>query len=177
MQKNIWDPLGIEDSTFWPVKKGEGFMKRMVDCNPKDPKGVGLAVTGGYDLQSGATDCFGGQGVYASAASCLKILHSVLVNDGTLLGKETADLMFRPHLSGEAHASLQGIMGKPETNAWFGQGTPVEMERDWGLGGLLVEESTPGWYGKGTLTWGGGLNSVWVSFEKKNLSIRLVWRQ
>ncbi|MCJ1356258.1 MAG: hypothetical protein MMC33_006252 [Icmadophila ericetorum] len=170
MCENIWKPLGFEDSeaTFWPMARPR-VKERMVDYNPKDPKGAGLACTGGHDGQSTVKDCFGGQGVYSSAPAYLQILHSLLVNDGKLLKPETADLMFQPQLSPEAHASFHAILSNPETNAWFGQGTPVNLNRDFGLGGLLTLESVEGWYGKGTLMWGGGLNSAWFVDRENGL--------
>ncbi|KAJ2958424.1 hypothetical protein NQZ79_g6030 [Umbelopsis isabellina] len=46
MQKRIFDPLGITDGEFSPVTR-EDLRERMVDLNPKDPEGLGIAVMGG----------------------------------------------------------------------------------------------------------------------------------
>ena len=161
MQSCIWEPLAIKDITFWPMKNA-AIQSRMVDYSPRDPNGKGLAVSGGVDIQGDVADCMGGQGGYASAPDYLKILHSILANDEKVLKSVTVDEMFKPHLTEASKQSMQAIMTTPEGNKFFSQITPQDIDRDFGLGGLLVEQDVPNLYGKGTLTWSGGLNSVWV---------------
>ena len=160
MRTHIWQPLGIQDITFWPMKD-PALQARMVDYNPQDPKGRGIAVSGGIDIQAEVTDCMGGQGGYASLPEYVKILQSLLVNDEKILKKASVEEMFRPHLTGASKAALQAAMSSAEDN-FLAALTPHDTERDFGLGGLLVEQDVPGSYGTGTLTWTGGMNSAWV---------------
>ena len=160
MQKRIWQPLDIKDITFWPMKN-PAFQARMVDYSPLDPKGRGLACSGGLDFQGEATDCMGGQGGYASPLDYVKILQSVLANDEKLLKKATVEDMFRPHLTEGSKSAMQALMSSPEGSP-MSPLTPRDAERDFGLGGLFIEQDIPGSFGKGTLTWTGGLNSAWV---------------
>ena len=174
MQTHIWQPLGIKDITFWPMKD-PAFQARMVDFNPLDPKGRGIACSGGADIQGEATECMGGQGGYASLPDYVKILQSILINDEKILKKATVEEMFKPHLTEASKAAMQGIMTGPE-GFFYSQLTPRDTQRDFGLGGLLVEEDVPNLYGKGTLTWSGGINSTWVcklsaSFDGDRLMI------
>ena len=161
MQSHIWGPLGAQDITFWPMKNA-ALQPRMVDYSSRDPKGRGLAVSGGVDFQGEAADCMGGQGGYASAPDYMKILQSIVANDGRLLKTATVDGMFQPHLTEASKQALKAIVASPEGYRFYSHLTPREIERDFGLGGLLVQEDVPGSYGEGTLTWGGGLTLIWV---------------
>ena len=158
-KEHIFGPLGVEPVTFWPMP---GFRDRMVDYNLEDPNGEGLASSLGNRVHLGATACFGGHGGYGTGPSYLAVLESLLRNDGKLVGAEMGEQMCRPHLTLEGKKSLQGLLSSDMGFAWFGQGGRKGSQRDWGYGGLLLEESEPGFNGKNTLTWGGGLNSTWV---------------
>lgn len=42
-------------------------------------------------------------------------------------------------------------------------GTPKDIKKDWGLGGLLVMDDLPDGRKAGTMIWGGAPNLIWVS--------------
>lgn len=162
MQESLFKPLGIRDITFWPRKKG--LDSRMVDLHPDDPTGAGIAVGAGMNVHNNSEACFGGQGLYGAGSEFIKIMSSILANDGKLLKKETVDLMFEPHLPYGGRESMRDFLKTEQGLAWFGCNTPRDALRDWGYGGLLQLEAVEGWpYGAKTLTWGGGVNSAWVS--------------
>lgn len=53
----------------------------------------------------------------------------------------------------------------PHANRLMGALMPLGLEKDHGLGGLLLMEDTPNakWRGKGTMTWSGLPKLFWVS--------------
>jgi hypothetical protein len=42
-------------------------------------------------------------------------------------------------------------------------GTPKNIKKDWGLGGVLVTSDLPDGRKNGTMIWGGAPNLIWVS--------------
>ena len=164
-RKHIWDPVGVTDTTFWPLRS-ENLKDRMVDRNPSDPQGMGLAVLGPAAAEPGSLkDCLGGQGSYSTAPDFIRILHSLLANDGKLLKKETVEtLMFKPQLAPEPSSFLKNLLKTDQGHMLIGHNLPKEVEKSFGFGGLLVEEDIEGWHGAGTLLWGGGANSNWVRY-------------
>ncbi|KAJ5552114.1 beta-lactamase [Penicillium frequentans] len=144
MQQKIFDPLGITDGQFYPVTR-EDLRARLVDLNPDDPDALGRAVLGGGgDMNKRTNGDFGGHGYFLPGADYVKVLQSLLANDGKLLKSATVENMFQNHLNPKA------MVG-------------------YGLGGLLTLENVDGWYGEHTLTWGGGLTFAWFIDRQNNL--------
>lgn len=168
MQKRIFDPLGIDDAQFYPVTR-EDLRARLVDLNPQDPDGVGRAVVGGGgDQNKRSRGDFGGHGLFMTGAGYVKVLRSLLSNDGKLLKTATVDDMFQHHLSPEATAGQQAALAGP-IGFFFRVGLDPGMKAGHGLGGLLTLEDVNGWYGEHTLTWGGGLTLTWFIDRKNGL--------
>ncbi|KAL2870540.1 serine hydrolase domain-containing protein [Aspergillus lucknowensis] len=169
MQKRIFDPLDITDAQFYLVTRPE-LRERLVDLNPDDPDAVGRAVLGGGTggPNSRTRGDFGGQGLFMSGQSFIKVLHSILANDGTLLAPRTVEDMFTEHLSPEAKEGHQAALASPG-GIFFRVGVDPEMKMGHGLGGLLTLESVQGWYGERTLTWGGGLTLTWFIDRENDL--------
>ncbi|GAQ08691.1 acyltransferase LovD [Aspergillus lentulus] len=166
MQQRIFDPLSINDAQFYPVTR-EDLRPRLVDLNPDDPEAQGRAVLGGsVDMNKRGRGDFGGHGLFMSGESYIKILHSLLVNDGKLLKPATVDDLFKPHLSPEATAGHQAALASP-MGPFFRVGLDAGTELGQSLGGLLTLQDLDGGYGERTLTWGGGLTLVWF-LDRKN---------
>lgn len=168
MQKNIFAPLGISDMTFWP-EKTPALAAKLVSMSARDkpaPEGTGLAVPfKGPSMVAGADEEFGGQGLTATMPSYLKVLQSLLVDDGKLLKKETAAQMFTPQLGKESRAVLQAEYdASPAIGPTAIGHFPPKKEYNWGLGGLLSMEDID-WRKKGALTWSGMPNLYWVSLQ------------
>lgn len=107
MQQRICDPLGIVDAQFYPVTR-ENLRARLVDLDPQDPDALGRAVLGGGgDMNKRSRGDFGGHGLFMPGADYVKVLRSLLANDGKLLKPATVDDMFRHHLGPEATAGHQ----------------------------------------------------------------------
>jgi CubicO group peptidase (beta-lactamase class C family) len=167
-RQHIFAPLGIKHASFRP-RRHEAIKTKMIDLNPDDPEGLGRAGISGFGLDNDPKDCTGGGGCYMSPLDYVKILHSILANDEKLLQRKTVDLMFEPHLPAEAHKAFNKKLGDENENWYWGQGLPVGTKRDYGYGGLLVQEAQPGWYNEGTMVWGGGISLVWFIDRKAGL--------
>jgi CubicO group peptidase (beta-lactamase class C family) len=168
MQHRIFDPLGIKDGQFFPVTR-EDLRARMVDLNPDDPEGLGRAVLGGGgDMNLRTRGDFGGHGLFLPGDDYIKILRSILANDGKLLKPATVDDMFEHHLSPKATESHRAALKSP-MGVFFRVGIEPEMKAGHGLGGLLMRQDVDGWYGDRTLTWGGGLTFAWFIDRKNDL--------
>jgi CubicO group peptidase (beta-lactamase class C family) len=157
MHERIFGPLGITDAQFYPVTR-EDLRSRLVDLNPNDPEALGRAVLGGRggDMNKLAKGDFGGHGLFMTAPDYVKVLHSLLANDGKILKPAMVNNMFEHHLSLEATASHHAAVASP-MGIFFRVGTAPDSKVGHGLGGLLTLEDVDGWYGERTLTWGGGL--------------------
>ncbi|KAK8925517.1 Acyltransferase LovD [Metarhizium anisopliae] len=156
--QHIWKPLGASGTfTFFPSAQGLAGMASRAREGPDKL----TPVPGGLDLNAGVEACFGGQGGHGRADDVLKLLHSLLANDGRVLRPATADAMFRGQLSPASKAALKQSL---EGSAWaVGDYYPGD-EYDWGLGGLLVEKAgrgAPYARGANTLTWSGAPNLFW----------------
>ncbi|OBT39232.1 hypothetical protein VE00_09935 [Pseudogymnoascus sp. WSF 3629] len=168
MQKRIFDPFDINSAQFYPVTR-EDLRKRLVDLNPDDPEALGKVVLGGGgDPNKLSQGDFGGHGLFMAGEDYVKILRSVLANDGKMLKPVTVDDMFEHHLSPKATESHKSVLASP-MGAFFGMGTEPSMKVGHGLGGLLMLEDVDGWYGERTLTWGGGLTLTWFIDRKNGL--------
>jgi CubicO group peptidase (beta-lactamase class C family) len=74
---------------------------RMLAMSLRD-EASGKAVLRQRVVQEPPTDAMGGGGIYATPAEYVRVLHTVLKNDGTLLKRKTVEDMFRPQLSGQS---------------------------------------------------------------------------
>lgn len=168
MHERIFSPLGIVDAEFTPITS-EKLRARQIDLSPDDPGGLGAAVLGGNaEINKYTNGGFGGQGLFMAGSDYIKILHSLLANDGKLLQKATVEDMFSHHLSPEATAGHQEALDGP-LGFMFRNGVPSDLKAGFGLGGLLTREDGEGWYGDGTLSWGGGMTLCWFVDRKRDL--------
>jgi CubicO group peptidase (beta-lactamase class C family) len=167
IQERILKPLGCgNDAQFQPITR-EDLKERLVDLNPDDPQGIGSAIMGqGAYINTRSDGCFGGHGLAMSAASYIKILQSLLSNDGKLLKPETVDDMFQNHLNPESSASHQAMLASP-MGPFFRVGINENTKLGHGLGGIVTLEDVDGWYGAHTMSWGGGLTLTWF-IDRKN---------
>ncbi|KAF4948847.1 hypothetical protein FGADI_9337 [Fusarium gaditjirri] len=167
IHERMLKPLGLKtDAQFFPVTR-EDLRERLVDLNPDDPKGLGFAVMGqGAEVNGRSDGCFGGHGLAMPAPTYLKIIQSLLANDGKLLKPETCVDMFQNHLAPEALSGQQGKLASP-LGPFFRVGIGEETKLGHGLGGAITLEDVEGWYGAHTMSWGGGLTFAWF-IDRKN---------
>lgn len=156
MKKNIWDPLGMTSTGFRP-KENENILKNWCPTTRRTPEGE-LVPSPPYQNQNPKDD-LGGGGLYSSAPDYIKVLISLLKNDGKLLKPETVKSMFTPQLPDDKY--IVSTVTAPVTGAMY-RGGIDSAAWNWGLGGILNMEDVQGICKKGTLSWGGLPNLFWV---------------
>ena len=167
MKKHMFPQLGITNITYWP--QAPEIARRRWVLTIRDQETGKVAPFPDFDLNTGATECCGGQGAYGSMEDYIKVLHSLLVDDEKLLKKETTALMFRPHLDPDAKASLLKQWKDP---SWAVGVWPDTGEYDHGLSGILVDGDSHEYRKRGTLLWSGSTNMPWV----RSCHTVLLWR-
>lgn len=156
MKKHIFEPLKMESSGFRP---SENARIRDHLCATTIRTSTGALENGKPFAPEDPVHDQGGGGLYSSATDYLKVLVSLLMNDGTLLKPDTVEMMFTPQLSDPKH--LLAVVNPTRAIAFRGG---VESEAwNWGYGGMLNGEDVEGLCKKGTMTWGGLPNLFWVS--------------
>ncbi|KAK0387346.1 hypothetical protein NLU13_5659 [Sarocladium strictum] len=165
-QERIFAPLGVADAQFYPVLR-EDLRQRQVDRHPEDPDGFGKAALGGNGSKC-TKGHFGGQGLFMTAPGFVRVLRSLLANDGKLLKRDTVDDMFRDHLHEESAAALDETLAGP-LGGFFRPDPDSECRAGHGLGGLVTLEDIEDGYGAGTLTWPGAMPNLWFIDRKNDL--------
>jgi CubicO group peptidase (beta-lactamase class C family) len=168
MRLNIFDVLGMAETTFHPKNRG-GLIERLMPMTHRAASGElvdGIGEDGGLPVPLDPADDFGGAGLFGTAPDYLKLLKSLLHNDGKILKPETADILFTPCLTKEQHASLQFMNSIPQVAAIATPGEPPFGQPGAGdythsvAGFIGLHESDeglkPGW-----LRWGGAPNLTW----------------
>ncbi len=150
MKENLWGPLGITGISFWPYENSE-LKDKVPALTARSPDGK-LVLNTEPTINTGSKGCFGGHGAYARMGDYIKILHSILANDGKILKPETVEMMFTPQLSPGAKAGLKAFREGPYAGMMIGENDP-KIEADWGLGGILFMQDDDGRRKKGTLNW------------------------
>ena len=162
MAENIFKPLGLTSTTFDPVGN-DAVTSRMVGRVGRNPTGE-LIKEESDQFPVHNTSChFGGSGLYSTADDYIKVLTSLLLNDGKLLGAEMHRELFRGQLENPAAfaaAANHGIFGAFFTPSFGGYRTE-DATWDYGLGGAVVNKEIPGLASKGTLFWSGLPNNYW----------------
>ncbi|GFF93013.1 hypothetical protein IFM53868_07042 [Aspergillus udagawae] len=167
MKRHIWEPLEIERMSFWPssIPGGNGRVKMAV----RGPaSGLPTPLKQPF-LTEGVSECFGGQGVYASMEDYLKVLRSILADDGKLLKSESTALMFQSQLVPASRDALQKHIKNPDPASSFIGIYDNNRLYDWGFGGMLTLENEPSGRRKNTLFWSGKPNLFWFIDRESDL--------
>ncbi|KAK5197663.1 hypothetical protein LTR92_001905 [Exophiala xenobiotica] len=155
MKQYIWDPLGMT-STGFRLAEHENIRDHLCATTARTPTGE-LVASAPYNFQNPVDD-LGGGGLHSSPADYIKVLISLLKNDGTLLRPETVKTMFEPQLPDPKH--LLAMTQDPTGGPMFRGGVNSDAW-NWGLGGILTTDDVEGVCKKGTLSWGGLPNLFW----------------
>ncbi|KAK8170883.1 beta-lactamase/transpeptidase-like protein [Phyllosticta citrichinensis] len=168
MQQHIFGPLGIKDMTF-DLSTRPDLAARMADMTQRDADSGALKGSDRKLNFVDATEAMAGQGLFGCAPEYIRVLQSLLRNDGALLQPGSVDAMFEPHLSAPSKAGLNALLNSSDyINNAMG-GLPKGTDCDWGLGGLLNVEDVPGWRRAHSLSWGGLPNLTWWIDRKAGL--------
>lgn len=146
MREHIWKPLGLKLTTF-RVNEDKAVLDHLVDLTVKSPSGD-LAFTPPMRRRDPKDD-LGGGGIYCAPTDYIKLLISLLRNDGTLLKPETVLDMFKPQLPDNKYL-LARILREGEEPV-FTSGVTGTTAWNWGLGGMLNTGDVEGITSKGTM--------------------------
>ena len=145
-REHIWSPLGMRSTTFRPLED-KNISKNLVTLTNKDATGELTTVPAMRNMSP--KDDLGGGGIYSSPNDYIKLLATLLKNNGTLLKPETVDLMFSPQLQDDRYLN-ENTQGPTGTLFQSGANT---HGHNWGLGGLLNMMDVEGLCYEGTMTW------------------------
>lgn len=163
MSENIFEPLGMADTTFNRKEMADKFSGRIVEMAYRNPNGS--LRTGALPVPEDPPVQSGGAGLFTTAADYSKLLQAVLVAGGgheTILQQRTVDDMFRPQLDGDVRSTLQAFLAG---SAIF-SGT---IDYNHGLSGVINMVGIDGKRRKGALAWGGMSGSHWVRLATSTL--------
>lgn len=181
MRKNLWTPLGIRGGEMAFRKRDLGLDdadmgETWVHASLRKQGDASLVPLEEGWRDFNPKDCLGGGGIMASPEAYLKVLGSLLRNDGVILKRETLDeFMLQPMLvQGKigtgAYEGLIGVLDSMVGARMLTGGLPLPKEEgcheyQYGLLGLLSrekgqnggEQEQKQW----TLSWGGLPNLFW----------------
>ncbi|KAH8744121.1 beta-lactamase [Hyaloscypha finlandica] len=162
MQENLCDPLDIIDMTF-KLQQRPDLLARRADQTQRSKVDSKLRYDDTVYFRQDGDECFGGQGIFTSPNSYMKVLYSLLRNDGVLLKPETVHLMFRPALDERLEKQMNDHMDSATQINYGGPMPMTGLRRNFGLGGIIPMEDLDGdkWRRKGSMTLGGGPNIIW----------------
>jgi CubicO group peptidase (beta-lactamase class C family) len=162
MQENIFKPLGMTSTTFYPERYPE-VTKRLASMAVRDEETGKLNRNAGNPLKAYmSVREGGGGGCFSTATDYLKFLSALCAPVCPLFAKQgTLKEMFSPNLSIPSKAALLEIHRSPEAFGLAGN-VPIGTDLDFGLGGLInVEQVTGTGRAAGTMQWGGLPNLMW----------------
>ena len=173
LRRHVFEPLGMHSTTFHPTRHPE-IMARMTSKPMRNAATGRLEpdVSGMYPIIDPEDD-FGGAGLYSSAADYVRVLGSLLRDDGALLSPAMRSELFRPCLSRDAERRLHEVLQGPfwpflapgycaAGDAAGGDGGGVRYNYAPGGNVIVNDAGLPGVADRGTLYWAGFPNSNWV---------------
>jgi CubicO group peptidase (beta-lactamase class C family) len=160
MKRLIFEPLGMTSTGFRPAQN-ENIRKNLCPTTKRTAEGK-LEPSDPYPAEDPKDD-LGGGGLYSSAPDYIKVLISLLKNDGKLLKPATVTSMMKGHLEKNQH--LNQTVANPLAGPMLRGGVDC-TNWDFGLGGIVAETDVPGVCKKGTFAWSGLPNLFWVCISQ-----------
>lgn len=175
MAENIWGPLGMKSTTF-RLEERPDIKSQRAEMTARLPSGLGPNPKPIFS--DNTPDDHGGGGVYSSPGDYIKVLISILKNDGTLLKPSSLELLFEPCLPPGSIAAFS----KNRTTTYEAYragkfGSIVEQkveppeELNFALGGQVTEHDWRGGRKAGSLSWGGLPNLSWFIDRKSDIAV------
>ena len=159
--ENVLSRVGVPKGaiTFHPGRFDEPVFDVMAGMTERN------AETGKFEHKETEYDRdnegFGGEGLYGGMGEYMKIMYSILMDDGKILKPETAKWLFEPLLRPTEKKAMNELMKNPD---WAVGHIPSGIDYDWSAGGLLsMSGEGLGNRKKKFLQWGGAWNLSWVS--------------
>jgi len=170
MKSNIWGPLGLHSMTFFPDKR-EGLRVRVPELSVRGPDGQLYPFREAF-INTGMRGCSGGAGGYSSMSDYVKFLQHLLVNDGTILRRESVDELFESQLTAAQSASLKEYFSGPKGAFFIGEFDLGAYEHGWSFGGILfLQGYKDGRRSARSVSWGGVANCFWLMDREAGLAL------
>lgn len=157
MEQHIFEPLGINDTGFWPEKLPQVKNRTVAWVYRKN----GALEPGPAPVPEKHEVESGGAGLFTTAKDYALFLRGLL--QGKLVREETLKQMFTPQLSEPQIAMLENICYNMGGQDGFAPEFPKGLKLSFGLGGVINTEDSPNKRRKGSMMWSGLCNSRWVS--------------
>ncbi|KAF7563129.1 hypothetical protein G7046_g1021 [Stylonectria norvegica] len=155
MQEHIFDPLGLQETGFWPEKIPQ-TVDRTIEYSYRNGEKL---VAGPSITPKEHTMESGGAGLFSTARDYANFQRGFL--KGELLKEETMKQMFTPQLNDKQSEMQEKTSYHSGVQAGFAPEFPTGLKLNHGLGGVLNMEDVPGKRRKGSLMWSGMCNSHW----------------
>jgi CubicO group peptidase (beta-lactamase class C family) len=170
LQKNVFDVLGMSDSTFGPSPEQLG---RKAAMHARSPDG-GFAPME-FPLPPPPNPMMGGGGLYSTAPDYLAFLKSVLDGgagkNGRILKPESVALLTANHV-GDIEC---GVMDAADPSFTHPHEPMPGISKRWGIGLLLNQAKGPAGRGQGSGAWAGLSNCYyWVDPAAKVAGVILM---
>ena len=135
MVKNIWIPLGMSNTTFYPEKYPD-IISRQASMAVRDDEGnLSRGVDNPLKAFLGVREN-GGGGCFSTASDYIKFLAALVAPKCPILKEETREMMFSGHLSPEAKKALLETHASPLAFGLAGN-VPIGTDLDFGLGSSI----------------------------------------
>lgn len=160
MQENIFDPLGLSDTGFWPERIPHTASRTLQNVQRTKDMGLSEAywpTPEKHEIESG------GGGLFTTASDYAVFLRAFLT--GKLVGEETMKEMRTSQLNEAQSQFFNMIAFHPLVHNTFAPEFQKGTKITHGLGGMVNVEDVPGKRKAGSIAWSGILNSRWVSFS------------
>jgi CubicO group peptidase (beta-lactamase class C family) len=163
MRRNIFEPLGMSDTTFVPTAEQRERRSRM---HLRTADGS-LAVID-FDMPSDPEFFMGGGGLFSTGRDYLRFLRALLnggsLDGGTILRPETVEEMGRNHMGDLKVGLLRTVDPISSNDAELFPG----MSKQWGLAYMINNEEAATGRSAGSLAWAGLANTYyWLDPTKR----------
>lgn len=145
MQAHVLGPLGMSDTTFFPLEVDK---PRTASMHARTPEGGVAPIP--FAMPPEPHFMMGGGGLYATVGDYLKFMDSVLGRGPAILAPESIDALCDVQVEGPEVGVLRST--QPNTSNDF---DPVPGMKGWSLGFVVNREPGPNGRSAGSQAWGG----------------------
>ncbi|KAK4102562.1 beta-lactamase/transpeptidase-like protein [Parathielavia hyrcaniae] len=159
LHENVLRRVGVPHGgiTFHPGRFGTPPVDVLAGMAKRD-EATGKVVAMPEMEYDNDNEAFGGEGCFGGLGEYMKVLYSLLMDDGRILDSEHARLLFEPLLQPEEKKALHKALEHPE---WAVGPVPEGVDYDWSAGGLMTNSDNHEHRRKGFLQWSGAWNLYW----------------
>ncbi|KAH8886101.1 putative D-aminoacylase [Thozetella sp. PMI_491] len=170
MQEYIFDPLGMDSTTF-RLRDRLDIKTRRADMTKRQDDGS-LTLGENTYFSDNEPDDHGGGGLFSSARDYLRFLSAVLKHDEKLLNQASFKLLFAPCLLPAPAEAFQDARSAQHRERDDGHmAIPAPEQVDFALGGMVTLKDVPGGRKAGSLSWGGLPNLSWLVDRDSGMAI------